>query len=75
MNDSIEAVSRIRCKQSVDVIGHHAPSDQRIAIGIESEKRGLNQFGNSRNCQIVPAMPLIESGINGNDAIATPRLG
>jgi hypothetical protein len=75
MHDPIEPVSRTNCKQGVDVIGHHAPSDQRITISIEGQERGLNQFGNSRNGQIAPAMPLIKSGIDGGDAIAVPRLG
>jgi len=74
MHDPIEPVSRTNCKQGVDVIGHHAPSDERITISAEGQERGFNQVGNSRNGQIAPAMPLIESGIDGGDAIAAPRL-
>ena len=75
MHDPIEPVSRTNCQQGVDVIGHHAPGDQHITIGIEGQKHGLNQFGDSRNCQIAPAMPLIESGIDDSDAIAGARMG
>ena len=75
MYDPIEPVSRTNFQQGVDVIWHHAPTDQRIPIGIECQKPDLNQFGNNRNGQIAPTMPLIESGIDGSDAIAVPRLG
>ena len=74
MHDTIELVSWTKGKQSVDVIGHDAPGDQCISISIEGQKRALNQIGNRRNCEIVPAMPLIESGIDGSDAVDAPRL-
>ena len=74
MHDPIEPISRTDRKQRMDVIGHHAPSDQCIAIGIEPQKCGLNQFGNSWNCELSPAVTPIESGINGYDLVAAPRL-
>ena len=70
----IEPVSRARCKQRMDVIGHHAPSDQHIAISIKSQERALNEFRNGWNCQITPAIPLIESGIDDRDTVVAPHL-
>jgi hypothetical protein len=58
----------------MDVIGHHAPSDQHIAISVKSQERGLNEFRNGWICQIAPAMPLIESGINGMATVVAPHL-
>ena len=71
MHDSIEVVFPIGRNQSVDVVRHHTPGDQRIAIAVEGQNRGLNQFRNRRNRQIAPAMASIESGVDKRNALVT----
>jgi hypothetical protein len=63
MHDAIEPVSRADRQQTMDEIGHHAPREQRVPIAVEGQEGCLNQLGDGRDCQIAPAMPLVEGSI------------
>jgi hypothetical protein len=47
VHDCAHFVSALRCKERVDMIGHHTPRMQRVAIAIEMQQRILDDFGDS----------------------------
>lgn len=57
----------------MDVIGHDAPCYQHVPIIIKSQQRVLNQSCDGRVYQVASAVPPIERGIDGINAITRPQ--
>jgi hypothetical protein len=58
--DPIEPMPWTGLGQDMHVVWHHAPSDQRVTLAIESEERPLHEFANFRNGEVAAAVPLIQ---------------
>src|SRR5438128_228025 len=74
MDDPVEPISGPHFYQRVDVVGHHAPSRQRIALSIKVQKGYLNQRSDGRSRQIALAIPLVGRRIDRENAVVLPHL-
>jgi hypothetical protein len=59
----------------MNVIGHHAPCDERVPLAVEGEQRCLNQRGDAGPRQIAPAVSSIERCVDRKNAIPTSSFG
>ena len=75
MDETIKPMSRTCLDQNMDMVRHHAPSEQRVPLAIEAQQCVLDEFSKLAHREITPSMSLIENIISPPDALLPWAVG